>query len=65
MQASPSSWIKDVSFKSDTLTVETKVGGSYSYQGVAGAVYNDMRRAKSLGKFHNENLRGKYTCVKG
>ena len=60
-----SSWVKDIIFNKNVLSVETINGETYNYQGVEGAVYNEMVQAKSKGKFHNQNLRGKYTCVKG
>ena len=60
-----SSWVKDIIFNKNVLSVETINGETYNYQGVEGAVYNEMVQAKSKGKFHNKNLRGKYTCVKG
>ena len=61
----PSTWIKDIFFNRNVLTVDTVNGESYNYQGVEGSVYNEMVLAKSKGKFHNDHLRGKYTCVKG
>ena len=61
----PSTWIKDIFFNRNVLTVDTVNGESYNYQGVKGSVYNEMVLAKSKGKFHNTHLRGKYTCVKG
>jgi hypothetical protein len=60
-----SSWVKDITFNANVLSVRTINGETYNYQGVEGAVYNEMVQAKSKGKFHNKNLRGKYTCVKG
>jgi|TARA_R110000803_G_scaffold95323_1_gene163157 hypothetical protein len=60
-----SSWVKDITFNANILSVKTINGETYNYQGVEGAVYNEMVQAKSKGKFHNQNLRGKYTCVKG
>ena len=60
-----SSWVKDITFNANVLSVKTINGETYNYQGVEGAVYNEMVQAKSKGKFHNQNLRGKYTCVKG
>ena len=60
-----SSWVKDITFNANILSVKTINGETYNYQGVEGAVYNEMVQAKSKGKFHNKNLRGKYTCVKG
>lgn len=60
-----SSWVKDITFNANVLSVKTINGETYNYQGVEGAVYNEMVQAKSKGKFHNKNLRGKYTCVKG
>ena len=60
-----SSWVKDITFNANILSVRTINGETYNYQGVEGAVYNEMVQAKSKGKFHNKNLRGKYTCVKG
>ena len=60
-----SSWVKDITFNANVLSVKTVNGETYNYQGVEGAVYNEMVQAKSKGKFHNKNLRGKYTCVKG
>ena len=60
-----SSWVNDITFNANVLSVKTINGETYNYQGVEGAVYNEMVQAKSKGKFHNKNLRGKYTCVKG
>jgi len=60
-----SSWVKDITFNANVLSVRTINGETYNYHGVGGAVYNEMVQAKSKGKFHNKNLRGKYTCVKG
>jgi hypothetical protein len=60
-----SSWVKDIFFNKNVLSVETVNGEIYNYHGVEGAVYNEMVQAKSKGKFHNKNLRGKYNCVKG
>ena len=60
-----SSWVKDITFNANILSVKTINGETYNYQGVEGAVYNEMVQAKSKGKFHNQNLRGKYACVKG
>ena len=60
-----SSWIKDIFFNRNVLTVKTVNGESFNYQGVEGSVYNEMVLAKSKGKFHNQNLRGKYDCVNG
>ena len=62
-----STWVKEIFFTHDTnvLSVETVNGETYNYQDVEGAVYNEMVQSKSKGKFHNKNLRGKYTCVKG
>ena len=60
-----SSWIKDIFFNRNVLTVETVTGESFKYQGVEGSVYNEMVLAKSKGKFHNQKLRGKYVCVNG
>jgi len=66
METEPkSSWVKDIFFNKNVLSVETINGETYNYQGVEGAVYNEMVQAKSKGKFHNKNLRGKYNCVKG
>ena len=60
-----SSWIKDIFFNRNVLTVDTVTGEKYNYQDVEGSVYNEMVQSESQGKFHNENLRGKYVCVKG
>ena len=60
-----SSWIKDIFFNKNILSVETVNGETYSYHDVEGAVYNEMVLAKSKGQFHNQNLRGKYTCTNG
>jgi len=60
-----SSWIKGITFNKNILSVETVNGETYNYQDVEGAVYNEMVLAKSKGKFHNQNLRGKYDCVNG
>ena len=60
-----SSWIKDITFIRNTLSVKTVNGEVYNYQGVEGATYNEMVLAKSKGKFHNQNIRGKYNCIKG
>ena len=60
-----SSWVKDITFNANVLSVKTINGETYNYQDVEGAVYNEMVQSKSKGKFHNKNLRGKYTCVKG
>ena len=60
-----SSWIKDIFFNRNVLTVKTVNGESFNYQGVKGSVYNEMVLAKSKGKFHNQRLRGKYVCVNG
>ena len=60
-----SSWVKDITFNANVLSVKTINGETYNYQDVEGTVYNDMVQSKSKGKFHNKNLRGKYTCVKG
>ena len=60
-----SSWVKGITFNANVLSVKTINGETYNYQDVEGTVYNDMVQSKSKGKFHNKNLRGKYTCVKG
>tara|TARA_R110000824_G_scaffold380185_1_gene572445 strand:- start:405 stop:605 length:201 start_codon:yes stop_codon:yes gene_type:complete len=60
-----SSWVKDIFFNNNVLTVNTVNGESYNYQGVDGATYNEMVQAKSKGKFHNSKIRGKYDCIKG
>ena len=60
-----SSWIKEYIFNRNVLTVKTVNGESFNYQGVEGSVYNEMVLAKSKGKFHNQNLCGKYVCVNG
>ncbi len=60
-----SSWVKDITFNANVLSVKTINGETYNYQGVEGAVYNEMVQSKSKGKLQNKNLRGKYTCVKG
>ena len=60
-----SSWIKDIFFNRNVLTVDTVNGESYNYQQVEGSVYNEFVLSKSKGKFHNSRMRGKYVCLKG
>ena len=60
-----SSWIKDIFFNRNVLTVDTVNGESYHYQKVEGSVYNEFVQSKSKGKFHNSRIRGKYVCLRG
>jgi hypothetical protein len=62
-----SSWIDNFSYNGSTesLSIDTKSGDSYTYNGVSQDVADGMASADSLGRFHNENLRGQYDCVKG
>ena len=60
-----SSWIKNIIFNDNTLSVETVNGETYNYHGVDEDVYAELVLSKSKGKFHNQNLRGKYPCMQG
>ena len=64
-----SSWIDSYSLSEsqgdgNILTMATKVGEIYKYKGVPSDIWGKVVAAESAGKFHNSNLRGKYTCVK-
>ena len=62
-----SSWIENFAYvgSKQELSIETSSGDIYTYKGVPFSVADDMAEADSVGKFHNQNLRGQYDCVKG
>ena len=62
-----SSWIENFAYvgSKEELSIETVSGDIYTYKGVPFSVADDMAESTSVGTFHNENLRGKYDCVKG
>jgi hypothetical protein len=62
-----SSWIANFEYNgmTESLAIDTKTGASYTYNGVPQSVADDMASADSLGRFHNQNLRGQFDCVKG
>ncbi|MBS9774501.1 MAG: KTSC domain-containing protein [Tenacibaculum sp.] len=61
---SKSSWIKSLKFKSCDLKVgyiflETKKK-TYIYSNIPISLWNEFKYAKSLGKFYNTRIKGKY-----
>lgn len=61
-----SSWIENFAYVGSMreLSIETTSGDIYTYKDVPFSVADSMAEAVSVGKFHNENLRGKYGCIK-
>ena len=59
-----SSVIAGHAYVDDTLLVAFKSGSVYSYEGVAEALYLELRAAESVGKFYNSKIKGYYTCEK-
>ena len=57
-----SSWIQDLSYDSLTgdLTMQTKTGASYTYEGVGSQTASDWQTADSPGSFHNAKIRGNF-----
>lgn len=47
-----------------TLFVEFKNGGVYAYNGVDEPLFDRLRRADSIGKFLNSEIKGKFPFVK-
>jgi len=62
-----SSWIEDITYSPSTeaLSIETKSGETYTYNGVDELTAESMMEADSVGNYHNTYIRGAYDCVKG
>jgi hypothetical protein len=62
-----SSWIEKFAYvpNKNELSIETSKGEVYTYADVPFSVADAMADAESVGKYHNQNLRGKYKCAKG
>lgn len=61
-EAVESTTIAEVGYDADTKTLEVLFvnGGLYQYFDVPGAVFEELRRAGSIGQFFNVNVRGTY-----
>ena len=64
-----SSWIEHYAYApspngNGILSIQTKDNTTYSYKDVPPSHDKGMKNAESRGAYHNENLRGKFTCVK-
>lgn len=59
-----SSWVKSVAHIDGNLQLRTLEGRSYLYLKVPKASYERLLRAKSLGQYVNDNIRGKYKCLR-
>jgi hypothetical protein len=55
-----SSVLRSVGYVAGTLEVEFTSGRVYRYFGVARAVYDQLLRADSHGRFFNEHVRGHF-----
>jgi hypothetical protein len=55
-----SSAIRAVSYDGYTLTVEFHTGRTYDHPGVPYSVYLELMNASSMGRYYNQNVRGKY-----
>ena len=62
-----SSWIENFAYvpSKNELSIQTVKDEVYTYSDVPFSVADAMADAESVGKFHNQNLRGKYKCAKG
>jgi hypothetical protein len=67
MASQESSWIENFAYvpHQSKLSIQTTKGDVYTYADVPFSVADAMADAKSVGKYHNQNLRGKYKCAKG
>ena len=67
MAEQASSWIENFAYvpNKSELSIQTKHGDTYTYADVPFKVADAMADAESVGEYHNQNPRGKYTCVKG
>lgn len=58
-----SSQVKKVALAEEGLLVTFTKGTEYLYKGVTEAVYEDMLKAESVGKYLNANIKGKFEYV--
>jgi hypothetical protein len=67
MASQESSWIENFAYvpSKNELSIQTVKDEVYTYSDVPFSVADAMADAESVGKFHNQNLRGKYKCAKG
>ena len=67
MASQESSWIENFAYvpKKNELSIQTVKDEVYTYSDVPFSVADAMADAESVGKYHNQNLRGKYKCAKG
>lgn len=62
MKPVQSSNIKAVGYEaeSQTLAIQFGAGSVYHYSGVPSDVYDDLLKAESFGRFHAQNIKGKF-----
>lgn len=59
-----SSQIARIGHAADTLHVEFKNGGTYTYAGVPESTFHNMKSSDSVGGFLHRNVKGKYAHTK-
>lgn len=61
-----SSTIESVAHDPDTRSMEVKFksGSTYRYDGVPAELHGDMMQSSSVGKFLNDNIKGRYSHEK-
>jgi hypothetical protein len=59
-----SSSIDSVGYEKNVLEVRFRNGGLYQYLDVPEEALAMLMRAESKGRFFNQNIRGRYACVR-
>lgn len=57
-----SSWLLHASYDDETksLTIQTRIGKSYTYDNVPMGIYEGLRDASSPGQYWGQNIKGVY-----
>lgn len=60
MHAVESSTVAKIGHANDTLHVQFKNGGTYTYAGVPESMFHNARSSDSVGKYIHANIKGKF-----
>lgn len=64
IKISTSSNVEAIGFDNDTILVQFKGGGIYEYRKAKKDLYEDLKKAESVGKFLNSKIKGSYEFSK-
>lgn len=64
VKISTSSNVEAIGFDNDTILVQFKGGGIYEYRKTKKDLYEDLKKAESVGKFLNSKIKGSYEFSK-